>query len=75
MFPKREATIVRQNTMEKRMREMEFIPKWEVMVMSPVTFVYTLARTYIVVEVFFSLRSLPSGAFDSVQWSSFIPHF
>ena len=75
MFPKREATIRRQNTMEKRIREMEFIPKWEVRIMSPVTFVYTLARTYIVVEVFVSLRSLPSGAFDSVQWSSFIPHF
>ena len=75
MFPKREATIRRQNTMEKRMREMEFIPKWEVYLMSPVTFVYTLARTYIVVEVFVSLRSLPEGAFDSVQWSEFIPHF
>ena len=75
MFPKREATIRRQNTMEKRMREMEFIPMWEVYLMSPVTFVYTLARTYIVLEVFVSLRSLPSGAFDTVEWSEFLPHF
>lgn len=75
LFPKQSASFVRMNTMEKRRREQEFIPLWEVIIMSPVTLVYTLARTYIVVEVFVSLRSLPSGAFDSVQWSNFIPHF
>ena len=75
LFPKREGTLVRMNTMEKRMREREFIPLWEVITMSPVTMMYTLARTYIVVEVFVSLRSLPTGAFDSVQWSNFIPHY
>ncbi|MCJ1457067.1 hypothetical protein MMC28_007433 [Mycoblastus sanguinarius] len=75
MFPKKASNIVRVDTMEKRRREMEFIPFWEVVAMSPVTMIYTLARTYIVVEVFVSLRSLPAGAFDSVQWSNFIPHF
>ena len=75
MFPDNPAHVARVDTMEKKRREMEFIPIWEVVVMSPVTFVYTLARTYIVVEVFVSLRSLPGGAFDSVQWSLYIPHF
>jgi len=76
LFPKHnKGTIMRVNTMEKRMREREFIPKWEFITMSPVTMVYSLARTYIVVEVFVSLRSLPVGAFDSVSWSNFIPHF
>ena len=75
LFPKKQGAIRRMNTMERRMREQEFIPMWEMIVMSPVTFVYTLARTYIVVEVFVSLRSLPNGAFYSVQWSDFIPHF
>lgn len=74
LFPKMSGGLQRMDTMEKRRREQEFIPLWEVIVMSPVTLVYTLARTYIVVEVFVGLRSLPSGAFDSVQWSSFIPH-
>ena len=75
MFPKNPAHLARVDTMEKKRRETEFIPFWEFVVMSPVTFVYTLARTYIVAEVFVSLRSLPSGAFDSVQWSLYIPHF
>lgn len=75
IFPKNPVHLARVNTMEKKRREMEFIPLWEIIVMSPVTFIYTLAKTYIVVEVFVSLRSLPSGAFDSVNWSNYIPHF
>ncbi|KAI4240629.1 MAG: hypothetical protein L6R40_004996 [Gallowayella cf. fulva] len=65
----------RINTMEKNRRTRRFIPVWEVIIMTPVTVVYTLARTYIVVEVFLSQRSLPIGAFDTVQWSEFVPHF
>ena len=75
LFPKNPVHIARVSTMEKKRREMEFIPPWEIAIMSPVTMIYTVARTYIVIEVFVSLRSLPSGAFDSVQWSNFIPHF
>lgn len=65
----------RINTMEKERRNRRFIPVWEVIVMTPVTLVYTVARTYIVIEVFLSQRSLPIGAFDTVQWSEFVPHF
>ena len=75
IFPNNPVHIARVNTMEKKRREMEFIPFWEMVIMSPVTFVYTLARAYIVAEVFVSLRSLPNRAFDSVNWSSYIPHF
>ena len=35
---------------------------------------YPLVRIYMIVEVFLSLRALPRSAFESVQWSSFIPH-
>lgn len=62
------------NTMEKRMREREFIPQWEFIVMNPVTFFYSVARAYIVIEVFVSLRALPPKAFNSVEWSVLIPH-
>ena len=75
LFPKKSGGLQRMNTMEKRRREQVFIPLWEVIIMSPVTMMYTLARLYIVAEVFSSLRSLPPGAYDSVQWSNFIPHF
>ena len=36
--------------------------------------VYIIVRIFMIVEVFISLRALPPSAFESVQWSSFIPH-
>ena len=35
---------------------------------------YIIIRAYMIVEVFLSLRTLPLSAFQSVQWSSFVPH-
>lgn len=35
---------------------------------------YVIVRLYMIVEVFISFRLLPESAYDSVQWSSFIPH-
>ena len=36
--------------------------------------VYVIVRVFMIVEVFLSLRALPRNAFESVQWSSFLPH-
>jgi hypothetical protein len=35
---------------------------------------YILVRMYMLVEDFLSLRALPSSVFDTVKWSSFVPH-
>jgi hypothetical protein len=37
-------------------------------------YVYVLARAAILVQVFISLRSVPPGVFDSIDWITFIPH-
>ncbi|KAF6224633.1 hypothetical protein HO173_012976 [Letharia columbiana] len=35
---------------------------------------YVLVRLFMIVEAFASLRELPPSAYESVHWSSFIPH-
>lgn len=35
---------------------------------------YILARIYIVVESFISLRKLPASAFNTVEWTQLVPH-
>ena len=35
---------------------------------------YVLARLYLVVEAFISLRNLPAAAFDTLQWTQLVPH-
>jgi hypothetical protein len=36
--------------------------------------IYLLARLFIPVEAFISMRSLPIGAFETVDWTEFWPH-
>ncbi len=35
---------------------------------------YVVIRVYMIVEVCISLRALPRSAYNSVQWSAFVPH-
>ncbi len=37
-------------------------------------FVYICARVYLLVDMFVSLRSLPPGALEEIDWMSYIPH-
>ena len=47
----------------------------EVLLILPIVFLYALARGYMMVEVFVSLRVLPLGAYDSVEVAEMIPHW
>jgi hypothetical protein len=50
-------------------------PRWfQLAGLIPIYGSYGVARTYIVIEGFISLRSLPVDAYASVNWSNFIPH-
>ena len=40
----------------------------------PAGLLYVIARVVTLVLAFTSLRELPSGAFDTVHWTTFIPH-
>ncbi len=37
-------------------------------------FVYVCARVYLLVDMFLSLRSLPPGALEEIDWTRYIPH-
>ena len=75
IFPPEVEVAVRLQLSPIEKQEIMFIPCWEVVVLLPVFSLYTLARTYIVAEIFLSQRSLPAGAFDTVNWSKYIPHW
>lgn len=36
---------------------------------------YCPPRAYVIIEGFINIRTLPPKAFDSVDWTAFIPHF
>jgi len=51
-------------------------PKWfQLGGLIPIYGSYGVVRMYIVIEGFISLRRLPVDAYDSVNWSYYIPHF
>lgn len=45
-----------------------------VLTVSSALILYSMIRLFMSFEVFFSLRALPRSAYESVQWSSFLPH-
>jgi hypothetical protein len=64
---------------EKRDREQKAAKPtpllWEVALIMPVIFTYALARTYMIVDIFLSMRVLPLGAYNTVNVASVIPHW
>lgn len=36
---------------------------------------YVIIRLFMIIEIFISLRALPASAYESVNWSTFLPHF
>jgi hypothetical protein len=52
------------------------VPLKALLPVTSVAAVYCIARGFVVIEAFISLRALPPSAYDSVNWSfSWLPHF
>jgi hypothetical protein len=56
------------------MADPDFVSYWEFLAFVPVAMAYSVARLYLMVEVFLGLRALPQGAYSSVEWTSFVLH-
>ncbi|KAG2141002.1 hypothetical protein DEU56DRAFT_734774 [Suillus clintonianus] len=53
----------------------DFADKTGIIVVLISSFVYIVARIILIVLMMMSLRSLPLGVYDTVAWTTFIPHF
>ena len=65
----------------RRARRAEKVPRtkelplvWEFWCIFPLAVMYGAARGYQIVEVFLGLRALQQSAFETVDWTQFIPH-
>lgn len=75
LFPRSSSHISRISTMDHRRREKDVFPPWQALYLLVVGVPYLAARAYMGIEVFLSLRSLSSSAFETVTWVDFIPHY
>ena len=67
------AAMWMRNNSQNRDKKLKFPLKASI----PITitgFVYALARAYILMECVVALRVLPPGAYETVNWSNFLPH-
>ena len=58
-------------SVRRERRVMILAKRWT---MYAVLVVFALARVYLVVEAFISLRSAPVGLYDTPEWTDFLPH-
>ena len=53
----------------------ELVSFWHLLIVGPLVILYFFARLYINAEALASLRALPSGSFEDIDWTSFILHY
>lgn len=51
------------------------IPVHSVVITLPILAMYTICRWYILLEDIIGLRSLPASAFQTVDWTRYLPHY
>lgn len=51
------------------------LPMWEVVMLLPIVFLYALARAYVIVEVFVSLKQVPKGVFQTFEVAELLPYW
>lgn len=70
----RDSWAIRDSSVEGNVFDRLGLPKRFFVPITVMCVLYCLARLYILVEDLMGLRSLPKSAFDTVEWSKYIPH-
>jgi len=50
------------------------VPLRSIMITEPLCAMYTVFRFFILVEDFMSFRAMPASTFQSIDWSTYVPH-
>ena len=72
--PTRQDTVKRLDAFEREQRKSKPILMWEIGLLLPIVLLYTAARAYMIVEVFVSLRKVPSGVYTTFDVAQLLPH-
>ncbi|KAF2264376.1 hypothetical protein CC78DRAFT_580445 [Lojkania enalia] len=73
--PKRQDTINRLDAFEQEQKRAKPILAWEIGLLLPIVLLYVVARAYMVVEVFVSLREVPTGVYRTFEVTELLPHW
>lgn len=73
--PKRQNTVDRLDAFEQEQRNAKPILIWEVALLMPILMLYVVARVYMIVEVFVSLRDVPKGVYQTFEIAELLPHW
>ena len=55
-------------------RPIAYFHTWPILVGGTFWYCYAISRTYLIVAVLISFRSMPAGAFAKVDWTAYVPH-
>lgn len=71
---KRQNTIERLDSFEQEQRKAKPFLGWEMRLLLPIPVLYVLARIYMIVEVFLSLRRVPVNTYKTFDLAQLLPH-
>ncbi|KAF2274461.1 uncharacterized protein EI97DRAFT_495246 [Westerdykella ornata] len=73
--PKRVRTVDQLDAFEREQQNAKPLLVWEVGLLLPIVALYVLARAYMIVEVFVSLREVPKEVYQTFELADVLPHW
>ena len=68
-------TVHRLDAFEEEQKNAKPMLAWEVAIIFPIILLYAAARAFMIIEVFVSMREMPLGVYQTVEWVQVLPHW